>query len=86
MRVFGAVLRRGEAVFGGRALVDPFLVLLDRGELGDYRLAHAARADLNRQLGRRVAARRAYERALALTKQDAEKRFLERRLAELSGP
>ena len=67
----------------GLLLVD---ALLDRGELGDYRLAHAARADLNRQLGRREAARGAYERALALTKQDAEKRFLERRLAELSGP
>jgi RNA polymerase sigma-70 factor (ECF subfamily) len=67
----------------GLALVD---ALLDRGELGDYRLAHAARADLNRQLGRSEAARMAYERALALTRQDAEKRFLERRLAELSGP
>ncbi|HEX5649029.1 MAG TPA: RNA polymerase sigma factor [Steroidobacteraceae bacterium] len=67
----------------GLVLVD---ALLDRGELGDYRLAHAARADLNRQLGRSEAARMAYERALALTKQDAEKRFLERRLAELSGP
>ena len=66
----------------GLVLVD---ALLDRGELGDYRLAHAARADLNRQLGRSVAARVAYERALALTKQDAEKRFLERRLAELDG-
>ena len=67
----------------GLVLVD---ALLDRGELGDYRLAHAARADLNRQLGRRDAAREAYERAIALTKQDAEKRFLARRLAELSGP
>ncbi|HET9694857.1 MAG TPA: DUF6596 domain-containing protein, partial [Steroidobacteraceae bacterium] len=67
----------------GLALVD---AVLERGDLQDYRLAHAARADLNRQLGRSAAARAAYERALALTKQDAEKRFLERRLAELSEP
>jgi len=65
----------------GLALVD---ALLERGELKEYRLAHAARADLNRQLGRNAAARTAYEHALALTRQDAERRFLERRLAELS--
>jgi RNA polymerase sigma-70 factor (ECF subfamily) len=67
----------------GLALVDD---LLGRGELEDYRLAHAARADLNRQLGRSAAARVSYERALSLTRQDAERRFLQRRLAELSGP
>ena len=67
----------------GLALVD---ALLDRGELGDYRLAHAARADLCRRLGRTADARSAYERALALTRQEAEQRFLERRLAELAAP
>lgn len=64
----------------GLALVD---ALLERGELDDYRLAHAARADLLRRLGRVADARVAYERALALTRQEAERRFLSRRLAEL---
>ena len=74
-------MRDGPAA--GLALVD---ALLERGELADYRLAHAARADLNRQLGRSAAARAAYEQALALTRQEAEKRFLQRRLAELNAP
>ena len=77
-----AVAMRDGAEAGLR-LVD---ALLERGELSDYRLAHAARADLKRRLGRSAAARAAYERALALTRQDAEKRFLERRIAELSEP
>ena len=64
----------------GLALVDK---LLEGGALDDYRLAHAARADLCRRLGRRSEARAAYERALALTRQEAERRFLQRRLAEL---
>jgi RNA polymerase sigma-70 factor (ECF subfamily) len=51
--------------------------------LTDYRLWHAARADLLRRLGRVDEARAAYESALALTLQDAERRFIERRLAEL---
>jgi RNA polymerase sigma-70 factor (ECF subfamily) len=63
------------------------LVLLDaivaRGELKDYRLLHAARADLCRRLGRTHDARAAYERALALTRQEPERRFLERRLMAL---
>ena len=54
-----------------------------RGDLVDYRLAHAARADLCRRLGRVHDARASYERAIALTKQDPERRFLERQLAEL---
>lgn len=66
----------------GLALVE---ALLERGELGDYRLAHAARADLCRRLGRHDDARAAYRRALELTRQTPERRFLERRLAEL-GP
>ena len=57
--------------------------LLARGELADYRLAHAARADLYRRLGRADEARVSYERALALTVQAPERRFFERRLATL---
>jgi RNA polymerase sigma-70 factor, ECF subfamily len=57
--------------------------LLAGGELDDYRLAHATRADLCRRLGLGDEARESYERALALTKQEAERRFLEKRLAEL---
>jgi RNA polymerase sigma-70 factor (ECF subfamily) len=56
--------------------------LLARGELADYRLAHSARADLCRRLGRTADARAAYERAMALTQQEPERRFLERRLRE----
>lgn len=57
--------------------------LLARGELADYHLAHAACADLNRRLGRWEAARTAYQRALQLSQQGADRQFLERRLAEL---
>jgi RNA polymerase sigma-70 factor (ECF subfamily) len=64
----------------GLALID---ALLASGELADYHLAHSARADLCRRLGRTAAARAAYQRALALTQQEPERRFLERRLGEL---
>lgn len=64
----------------GLALIDSILA---RGDLTDYRLAHAARAELCRRLGRTAEALAAYERALALTRQEPERRFLERRLAEL---
>jgi RNA polymerase sigma-70 factor (ECF subfamily) len=64
----------------GLALID---ALLARGELADYHLAHAARADLCRRLGREDEARVAYQRALALVRQAPERQFLERRLAEL---
>ncbi|MFY9269946.1 MAG: RNA polymerase sigma factor [Candidatus Manganitrophaceae bacterium] len=57
--------------------------ILARGDLTEYRLAHAARADLCRRLGKTVEARTSYERALALTQQAPERRFLERRLAGL---
>ena len=57
--------------------------LFARGELADYPLAHSARADLCRRLGRTADARAAYERALALTRQEPQRRFLERRLREL---
>jgi RNA polymerase sigma-70 factor (ECF subfamily) len=67
----------------GLALVDE---LLAQGDLADYRFAHAARADLCRRLGRIADARSAYERALALSQQEPERRFLRQRLAELRGP
>jgi len=79
-RAVAVAMRDGPAA--GLDLVD---ALLAGGELADYRLAHAARADLCRRLGRRDEARVAYERALALTRQLPERRFLERRLAELAG-
>jgi RNA polymerase sigma-70 factor, ECF subfamily len=64
----------------GLALVD---AILARGDLGDYHLAHGARADLCRQLGRTAEARASYKMALILVRQEPERRFLERRLAEL---
>ena len=64
----------------GLALVD---ALLGGGALDDYRLAHAVRADLCRRLGRIDEARAAYQRALALTQQAAERQFLQRRLDAL---
>ncbi len=64
----------------GLALID---ALLARGDLADYRLAHAARADLCRRLGKSADARKSYQRALTLTRQAPERRFLERRLAEI---
>ena len=64
----------------GLAMVD---AILARGELADYHLAHSARADLCRRLGRTTDARESYARALGLTKQEPERRFLERRLREL---
>ncbi|WP_422630783.1 RNA polymerase sigma factor [Pseudomonas mucidolens] len=57
--------------------------ILARGELLDYHLAHSARGEFCRQLGRVKEARQAYEKALTLTRQTPEKRFIERRLAEL---
>ena len=66
----------------GLALID---AIFARGELADYHLAHAARADLCRRLKRTAEARAAYTRALELTQQEPERRFLERRLEELTG-
>jgi RNA polymerase sigma-70 factor (ECF subfamily) len=63
----------------GLELVDR---ILERGELDEYHLAHAARADLCRRLGRKMEARASYERALDLARQEPERRFLERRLLE----
>ena len=64
----------------GLALIDE---IFKGGELADYRLAHAARADLCRRLGKTGEARASYERALALTRGEPERRFLQGRLAEL---
>lgn len=64
----------------GLKLIDE---ILDRGELHNYYLAHAARADLCRRLGRAGRAREYYRQALALTRQAPERRFLERRIREL---
>ncbi|BCA56976.1 DNA-directed RNA polymerase sigma-70 factor [Nitrospira sp. KM1] len=58
--------------------------ILARGELVEYHLAHSARAELCRRLGRMTEARASYERALALARQEPERRFIERRLNELS--
>lgn len=57
--------------------------ILTRGELENYHLAHAARADLFRRLGQTAEARTSYQRALSLTQQEPERRFLEKRLSEL---
>jgi RNA polymerase sigma-70 factor, ECF subfamily len=78
----GVAVAMREGPEAGLAVVD---AILGRGDLLEYRFAHAARADLCRRLGRTGEARASYERALALTRQEPERRFLERRLAELSG-
>jgi RNA polymerase sigma-70 factor (ECF subfamily) len=66
----------------GLVLID---AILARGDLTDYHLAHSARADLCRRLGRAADAAAAYERALSLARQEPERRFLRRRLIELKG-
>jgi RNA polymerase sigma-70 factor (ECF subfamily) len=78
-RAVAVAMRDGP--LAGLTLID---AILGRGDLGKYHLAHAARADLCRRLGRAADARTSYERALALTQQEPEQRFLNRRLAELS--
>jgi len=72
-------MRDGPAA--GLALIE---ALLAGGDLDDYHLAHAAHADLCRRLGRTEQARASYERAIALARQEPERRFLQRRLVELS--
>jgi RNA polymerase sigma-70 factor (ECF subfamily) len=64
----------------GLALIDE---ILERGDLSDYYLAHSARAEFCRKLGRIEEARASYLRALELTQQAPERRFLEGRLREL---
>jgi RNA polymerase sigma-70 factor (ECF subfamily) len=79
-RAVAFAMRDGPAA--GLALVEE---ILKKGELEEYHLAHAARADLCRRLGRQADARASYERALALARQEPERRFLARRIAELKG-
>ena len=74
-----ALARRDGAAVGLRAVE----AILERGELGDYHLAHAARAELHRQLGHVEQARGAWRQALALARQGPERRHIERRLREL---
>jgi len=77
-RALAVAMRDGPAA--GLALID---AILARGDLADYHLAHAARADMCRRLGRTAEARASYHQALGLTHQEPERRFLERRLGEL---
>jgi RNA polymerase sigma-70 factor (ECF subfamily) len=78
-RAVAVAMRDGPAA--GLVLVD---AIFARGELDNYHLAHSARADFCRRLGRIGDARASYERALRLTKQEPERRFLQQRLSELS--
>ena len=77
-RAVAVAMRDGPAA--GLALID---AILDRGALADYHLAHSARAELCRRLGRAADARASYTRALDLARQEPQRRFLERRLREL---
>jgi RNA polymerase sigma-70 factor, ECF subfamily len=77
-RAVAVAMRDGPAA--GLALIN---TILARGDLANYHLAHSARADLCRRLGRMAEARASYEQALSLTRQEPERRFLERRLREL---
>ncbi|HEU4501017.1 MAG TPA: RNA polymerase sigma factor [Nitrospira sp.] len=77
-RAVAVAMRDGP--LAGLALIEN---ILNRGELTEYHLAHAARADMCRRLGRQAEARTFYKRALALTKQGPERRFLEQRLSSL---
>src|SRR5690242_19321874 len=64
----------------GLAQID---ALLEHGELANYYLAHSARADMYRRLGRTAEARASYEKALALTQQEPERQFLQARIRQL---
>ena len=77
-RAVAVAMRDGP--LAGLQLID---AILARGDLGEYHLAHAARADLCRRLGQVDEARAAYEQALSLVRQEPERRFLEKRLREL---
>ena len=79
-RAVAVGMRDGPAA--GLGLID---AILKRGDLAGYHLAHAARADLCRRLGRGAEARVSYEKALELSQQEPEKRFLRRRIAEVAG-
>src|SRR5438128_1234032 len=76
-----AAVAMRDGPLAGLARID---AILGRGDLGNYHLAHAARADLCRRLGRAAEARASYEQALSLTQQEPERRLIKRRLAALS--
>lgn len=78
-RAVAVAMRDGAAA--GLALIDE---LLERGELGQYLFAHSARGELCRRLGRKEDARRSFERALSLARQEPERRFLEGQLLKVS--
>jgi RNA polymerase sigma-70 factor (ECF subfamily) len=78
-RAVAVAMRDGP--LAGLTLMD---AILARGELADYHLAHSARAELCRRLGRLADARASYETARGLTQQEPERRFLERRLRDLT--
>jgi RNA polymerase sigma-70 factor (ECF subfamily) len=78
-RAVAIAMRDGPEV--GLALID---AVLAHSELANYYLAHSARADMCRRLGRTAEARSSYEQALALTRQEAERKFLQERLRQLS--
>jgi RNA polymerase sigma-70 factor (ECF subfamily) len=78
-RAVAVAMRDGP--MAGLELID---AILARGELKHYYLAHSARADFCRRLGRTEEARVSYDQALRLTQQEPERRFLERRLEELN--
>jgi RNA polymerase sigma-70 factor, ECF subfamily len=78
-RAVAVAMRDGP--LAGLQLIDE---ILSDGQLADYRLAHAARADFCRRLGRMAEARESYKKALTLSQQEPERRFLERRLRDLS--
>jgi RNA polymerase sigma-70 factor, ECF subfamily len=77
-RAVAVAMRDGPVV--GLELID---AILARGDLVDYHLAHAARADFCRRLGRNAEARAAYRQAILLARQEPERRFLEQRLGRL---
>ncbi len=78
-RAVAVAMRDGPAA--GLALIDKILA---DGELKEYRLAHAARGELCRRLGKTDEARKSYQRALQLTRQEPERRLIEKRLNELA--
>jgi len=78
-RAIAVAMRDGPSA--GLALIDAILL---RGDLRDYHLAHSARADMYRRLGRAKEARAAYKQALSLARQEPVRRFLDRRLRELA--
>ena len=78
----GAAIAMRDGPHAGLAAIETAMA---QGGLDDYALAHSARADMQRRLGLTGPARASYERALACTRQPAERRFLEARLAQLGG-